>query len=347
MAVSLTDKRFLTALAVLLYCWVFLLDGSGEGLHPEELEAHRGDLAEFVHLHEEEMREVQDARRQQVLDVCQKYGIQRKSKEVPSEAWDLGLEPEEWSFLKRVNWYYIYWSKPSSLVWCKVPKAGSSTWTYNFLKLAGVDPKQHIHKALRDHYPKQDSNRVMKDTFRFMVVRHPFERILSAYRDKLEDLARDLEARDGFYYTMYGKHIVAEYREHRGNRTQQGREPTWREFVTYLLNTPVTKFDEHWMPIWMLCSPCIVRYDVIAKMESFSEDTQFTLAQAGLEAKLTVEWKHRTGTGGSSDTIAEYFSQLTQSEVAALFRKYQLDFELYGYDPEPYFDIALVDPPEP
>ena len=44
------------------------------------------------------------------------------------------------------------------------------------------------------------------------------------------------------------------------------REPTWREFVTYLLNTPVTKFDEHWMPIWMLCSPCIVRWAVVDKL---------------------------------------------------------------------------------
>ena len=63
----------------------------------------------------------------------------------------------------------------------------------------------------------------------------------------------------------------------------------------------------------------MIRYDVIAKMETFSEDTQFTLSQAGLEGKLT------------------------QSEVAALFKKYQLDFELYGYDPEPYFDLAIVD----
>ena len=31
-------------------------------------------------------------------------------------------------------------------------------------------------------------------------------------------------------------------------------------------------------------------------------------------------------------------------QVGALFRKYQLDFELYGYDPEPYFDIAIVEP---
>ena len=71
----------------------------------------------------------------------------------------------------------MYHSKQNSLVWCKVPKAGSSTWTYNFLKLAGVNPKdvspnfflqqiflyfQKIHKVLRDHYPKQDSNKVMQ-----------------------------------------------------------------------------------------------------------------------------------------------------------------------------------------
>ena len=91
-----------------------------------------------------------------------------------------------------------------------------------------------------------------------MVARHPFERILSAYRDKLEDLSRDIEAREGYYYTMYGKHIVAEYRETRDRANMTGvLEPSWREFVTYLLNTPATKYDEHWMPMRMLCSPCI------------------------------------------------------------------------------------------
>ena len=84
---------------------------------------------------------------------------------------DLGLVSEEWSFLKRINWVYIYWSRAHSLTWCKVPKAGSSTWTFNFLKLAGVkDPKSKIHKALRDHYPKQSSNSIMKDTFRYVKI---------------------------------------------------------------------------------------------------------------------------------------------------------------------------------
>ena len=37
------------------------------------------------------------------------------------------------------------------------------------------------------------------------------------------------------------------------------------------------------------------RYDVVAKMESFAEDTQFILEEAGLKDVLEVEWKHRTG----------------------------------------------------
>ena len=30
-------------------------------------------------------------------------------------------------------------------------------------------------------------------------------------------------------------------------------------------------------------------------METFSEETQYVLQQAGLEDVLSVEWKHRTG----------------------------------------------------
>jgi hypothetical protein len=37
------------------------------------------------------------------------------------------------------------------------------------------------------------------------------------------------------------------------------------------------------------------------------------------------------------NSIKQY---LSFSEIAALFKKYQLDFELYGYSPEPFFDIA-------
>ena len=46
----------------------------------------------------------------------------------------------------------------------------------------------------------------------FIVVRHPFERIVSAFRDKLERSHAENYTTD-FYYKKYGVEIVKKYRE--------------------------------------------------------------------------------------------------------------------------------------
>ena len=68
--------------------------------------------------------------------------------------------------------WHLYWSKKHRIAWCKVPfpkkalikllqvpKAGSSSWVTNFLKLAGVEATESKglngmnHKTMRKHYP--------------------------------------------------------------------------------------------------------------------------------------------------------------------------------------------------
>lgn len=81
-----------------------------------------------------------------------------------------------------------------------------------------------------------------------MIVRHPFERILSAYRDKLENSATRTKSGTSFFYLKYGRKIVSKYRKG-GNNTdirsllKQGQyiwnydaepvgiEPSFKEFV--------------------------------------------------------------------------------------------------------------------
>ena len=55
---------------------------------------------------------------------------------------------------------------------------------------------------------------IQESFFSFMTVRHPFERILSAYRDKffvLSDSANE-KNKAAKFYKMYGKHIISNYR---------------------------------------------------------------------------------------------------------------------------------------
>ena len=51
-----------------------------------------------------------------------------------------------------------------------------------------------------------------KTEISFIIVRHPFERLVSAYRDKLERKHAKNYLTD-FYYTSYGRKIVQKYRK--------------------------------------------------------------------------------------------------------------------------------------
>lgn len=284
--------------------------------------------------------------------VQKETGVKTKD-EILKDKMDLSQAQLEriWQLNKRTTFHQMFVDRDHSLTWCKVPKAASTSWLHAFLEIAGekdVSSKDMAgkHALLRERYPMLTNSllkRIMPTTLKFMVVRHPFERALSAYRDKLEDYARDLKDRGGYYYAIYGKKIVKAYRKEgtSGEDSNQHREPTFREFIQYLLDTDVEEYDEHWRPISLLCTPCHIKYDVIAKMETLSKDADFILYHRGLADNVHIEWSHKTDQlQKTSDVARTYFSQLTSSEVKQLYHKYLLDFLMFEYDLEPYVKLT-------
>merc|ERR1711962_1734011 len=143
----------------------------------------------------------------------------------------------------------------------------------------------------------------------FMVVKHPLERFPASYIDKRGSW--DLGV---------------------GNRSLS-------QFVDHMLNKPVDSWKEHWAPIHTLCPPC-VRYEIIARMETFFEDSEYIIERAGLSDVLHVHWSNKKGTGSPFQRDFSFYRLLSIEQVQALAAVYRLDFELYGYDPEPYFWMA-------
>ena len=93
------------------------------------------------------------------------------------------------------NLYVLFDRK---LVWCPVFKAASTNWMYNLLPLAGLQDED-IENLRRDYgykhpnmvarevapvYSFQEIQKVIRseESVRFLIVRHPFERLLSAFR---------------------------------------------------------------------------------------------------------------------------------------------------------------------
>lgn len=70
----------------------------------------------------------------------------------------------------------------------------------------------------------------------------------------------------------------------------------------------------------------------------------YILRAANIDHLVRPKWQHRTTPEGTSasDIARMYFSQLTKLEIENLYKKYQLDFELFGYDFKHYLKYASV-----
>lgn len=181
----------------------------------------------------------------------------------------------------------------------------------------------------------------LSETTRFIIVRHPFERILSAYRDKLEHR----KGRE-FYYRRYGRHIVRSQRE--DNNTLVDRaEPTFVEFLQYLVKTKA--FDEHWRPFTAECAPCELNYQIILKMETLEEEQLFLATKLNLlDVLLTVNSTglllHNTNPNGRTERnyAQQYYRDVPNQLLQDVYMLYEKDFKLFDYSPEEYFNFAKI-----
>ena len=85
------------------------------------------------------------------------------------------------------------------------------------------------------------------------------------------------------------------------------------------------------------CHYCYVKYDVIGHLEDSMEDTMYIAMKQNLTTLLPelIKKNHKTKRLQSpqEDRIRHYMSQLNISQKRKLYELYQLDFELFGYDP--------------
>lgn len=112
------------------------------------------------------------------------------------------------------NAWEFFVSPGHSLAWCPVFKAASSLWLYYFNVLGGynVDFLQRTRmpplELARKKFPRPTQEELadaLATSTSFLIVREPFERLVSAYRNKFEG-ARNK------YFKQLGDWIVKKYR---------------------------------------------------------------------------------------------------------------------------------------
>ncbi|CAG9829789.1 unnamed protein product [Diabrotica balteata] len=174
----------------------------------------------------------------------------------------------------------------------------------------------------------------LRDYTLFLVARHPFERLLSAYRNKFLDNSPN----NKYFKLRYGKHIIGKYRQHPSKADlQTGANVTFREFIQYLIKEGV-RTNEHWAPIYDLCLPCTLNYTFISHYETITDDSATILRMVKAPNLLFPVTKSKR----TKDNLRFYFQQLSIYEIEFLYKLYEADFKLFGYGLEDILGYDLA-----
>ena len=166
------------------------------------------------------------------------------------------------------------------VLYCAIPKTGSSSWKFYILDNLGTYPvaqiKHHdfLHRNDIGKYGLQKMEHLnstvdilyrLENYYKFLVVRHPLERLYSGYVDKLHGSNK-------YYELQLGTKIVKLFRNKPSNSSLiNGDDVTFDEFVKWVILTLNSKNmykDPHWQTFTSLCHPCAISYDYIAKLEN-------------------------------------------------------------------------------
>uniref|UniRef100_A0A1A8BHB3 Carbohydrate sulfotransferase n=1 Tax=Nothobranchius kadleci TaxID=1051664 RepID=A0A1A8BHB3_NOTKA len=217
-------------------------------------------------------------------------------------------------------------------LYCYVPKVACSNWKRVLKVLNGALENVNVNIKM-DHRsdllflsalkPEEIRYR-LTHYFKFMFVREPMERLLSAYRNKFGEIES--------YQKKYGVEIIKRYRKgHAKNPSVKGDDVTFGEFVHYLLDEDVERMNEHWMPVYNLCQPCAVSYNFIGSYENLEKDAEHVLQRVGAPAFIHFPERQTWYKPVTTQTLHYYLCSLPQKLLRELLPKYILDFSLFAY----------------
>ncbi|CAL4146656.1 unnamed protein product, partial [Meganyctiphanes norvegica] len=251
----------------------------------------------------------------------------------------------------------LFADRQHHLTFCPVYKSASTSWLITLLQLNGrwngvgeLPPLQLILKRTFSGIYKFDDEALSESSNRFIIVRHPFERLVSCYRDKFEF------AKIGYYYRKYGEKMVRSYRviskfpinnkvdaelpeSLKDNPYANPIGPTFAEFTSFVLDS--THEDEHWIPMYKYCSLCRIDYNFILKFENLYSESQTFIDHLKYTSMLKTRWDNPNEGGNTSgDRTCEYFKQISIDTVKRLIEKYKNDLLLFQYIPDKYIECA-------
>ena len=217
-------------------------------------------------------------------------------------------------------------------LFCSVPKAACANWKRVITVLDGkaaesnaIQKVNHTSFTFLRDLPPLVVKQKLKEYFKFMFVREPLLRLLSAYKDKFY-----LNHTSAFH-ERYGINIIKQLREN-ASANSKGDDVSIEEFLQYVTESRAEDMNEHWMPFYELCQPCAVSYDFIGSFENLESDATQVLKELNVNEQVSFPRQQKYyQPGGNGYSESEKFGNVSPDVLRAVLRKYRLDYKMFSY----------------
>ena len=256
---------------------------------------------------------------QRLKSLKQAYGYTRKSRD--------SLSARE----RQIVGQHILVNDKHKMLYCYVPKVACSNWKRFMMVLNGeatdtntIRKVNHMSFTFLRDFPSSDIKHKLSEYYKFMFVREPLVKLLSAYEEEclLNNWA---------FHNSYGEQIVKNARKN-ASAHPKGDDVSLKEFLQYVAESRVQDLNEHWMPFYELCQPCAVSYDFVGSFENLESDANQVLKELNVNEQVTFPKQQKYyKAGGNGYVEGKKLTDVSPDMMKNALRKYDLDYKLFSY----------------
>lgn len=172
---------------------------------------------------------------------------------------------------------------------------------------------------LLSRYSKSQIKKRLKTYLSFVFVRHPLERILSAWRSKLQN-ANSPDSRN---FIPWMRQMM---------KIKNSEDITFETSLRYVVKFQ-NYLDQHWRHIQSSCLPCVLNYHVIGKYETLREDVENIFRITGSESFLPFPTQNeKINHTNSGLLMKKYYQEIDPKLIRQVWNIYKVDSEMFDYN---------------